>query len=122
MWSELPVDQETLVAHRYRRYLLYCLFLYAKPMSLAEVADQLTVWDHQADDEEDYLSERLHIYDSLYFDHLPALCDAGVVTYSQHEDMVELGPAAEKFEPIVGRTFSTEVANLLDAERTTFDP
>lgn len=115
-------DETDLLAHRHRRYLLYCLFLYTPPMSLATIADQLTVWTHAAQTESQYLHERLLIYNALYHDHLPVLCDAGVVTYDQEADEVDLGPAAERVEPAVFESLSDETVELLQAEERTFDP
>lgn len=105
--------------HRYSRHLLYCLYVYTTPMKLPDVADQITVWDEDADG--DYLEERLRIYDTLYHDHVPALCEADLVEYDQRTDTVDLGPAAEEAEPAVERVFLTEVDELLRAEGTTFD-
>lgn len=115
-------DETDLLAHQHRRYLLYCLVLYTPPMSLAMIADQLTVWTHASQSETQYLHERLLIYNALYHDHLPVLCDAAVVSYDQEDDMVDLGPAADRVEPAVFESLSDEISELLKAEQQTFDP
>lgn len=114
-------DDAELLAHRDRRYLLYCLVLYTPPVPLAMIADQLAVWTHAPRPEAQYLRERLRIYNALYHDHLPVLCDADLVTYDQEDDMVDVGPAAERVEPVLSRALSAEIAELLRAEQRTFD-
>lgn len=116
-----PLDDAEPIAHRDRRYLLYCLFLYTPPMSLAMIADQLTVWKGAPATEALYLRERLQIYNALYHDHLPPLCDADLVTYFQEDDTVDLGPAAGQVKPAVFQALSKEVSELLRAEQRTFD-
>lgn len=106
---------ERVLANPRRRYTLYCLFLYANPMRLPDVADQVTVWEY-GDLPETYEQERLRVYNSLYHDHLPVLRASGTVTYHQSEDMVELGPAASRFEPEVQSYLVTEIDELLEAE------
>lgn len=115
MDKEFPFDKEDLLAHRYRRRLLYCLYFHTTPMKLSDVADQLTVWDSQIDENE-YLQERLRIYDALYYDHLPMIQETKLVNYSQRNDTITLGPAAAKFESIVREKFSTELTDLLAEE------
>lgn len=106
---------EHVLANSRRRYALYCLFLYANPMRLPDVADQVTVWEH-ADLPETYERERLRIYNSLYHDHLPVLRASGIVTYHQSDDMVELGPAASRIESEVQSYLVAEIDELLEAE------
>ncbi len=109
--------REVALSHRYRWRLLYCLFTYANPIWLPDVAHQLTVWD--SDDVD--TRERLQIYNALYHDHLPALRDADLVTYRQRDDEVELGPAAEAVEPVISDRLESEIDDLLMAERTETD-
>lgn len=109
-------EANELLAHRYRRYLLYALYLYTPPIRLPDVADQITVWE-TGDPSEERLDERLRIYSSLYHDHIPLLADADVVDYDQAADEVDLGPRGDRFEALAFRELSDEVADLLDAER-----
>lgn len=39
--------EEAALAHRYRWRLLACLFMYANPMRLADIATQRTVWERR---------------------------------------------------------------------------
>lgn len=103
---------ETALAHRYRRRLLYCLFTYANPMRLPDVAHQLTIWEHDAVD----TGERLQIYNALYHDHLPALREAELVRYDQHDDEVELGPAAELVERPIADRLRLEIGDLTTSD------
>ena len=113
-------EEEGPLAHARRRYLLYCLHLYSNPMRLADVAEQVLVWERD-DEPEDYLRERLYTYNDLYHEHLPVLREAGLVEYDQREDVVRLGPAAAEFEPALERHLSAELGGLLHAEHSTFE-
>lgn len=109
---------EIALAHRYRRRLLYCLFTYANPMRLPDVAHQLTLWEHREVD----TGERLEIYNALYHDHLPALREVDLVRYYQHDDEVELGATAELVKRAIGDRLQLEIDDLATVERTPTDP
>lgn len=103
-----PTMAYDLLASRRRRQLLYCLYMYATPMRLPDVAERLVEWDHDGSGAHlwdhdgsgtDLLDERLRIYNALYHSHVPKLADVDVVTYSQSEDMVDLGPNASHVRP-----------------------
>lgn len=91
-----------LLADQRRRYLLYCLFWHANPVTLATVADCVSEWELQIPPE-DVPGERLRVYMSLYHDHVPACEDAGVVEYSQPEDTVDLTSVADHLKPYLKR-------------------
>lgn len=116
--SKIAVDG--LLAHPYRRYLLYYLHLYANPVQLADVAHQITIWETNKP-ADDLLKKRLRIYTALYHDHLPELIDSDIVEYNQEEDMLELGPPAAELVPAIERRFRDDVDELLQAERCTFE-
>lgn len=113
-------DRSDLLGPDRRRYLLYCLHLYSTPMKLADVAEQVLVWEREGEPG-DYLRERLRLYNELYHEHLPVLRDAGLVAYDRPEDMVELGPRAAAFEPRLERHLSAELGDLLHAEHSAFE-
>lgn len=113
-------DEENVVGHRRRRYLLYCLYIYSNPIKLTDIADQLIIWE-QSEIGETQRQERLRIYESLYHDHLPALQDADVVRYHEEDNMVELGPVGEQLERILECRYKTEVTDLLEAEAERID-
>lgn len=113
-------EGEDPLAHDRRRYLLYCLHLYSGSMRLADVAEQVLVWEHETGPE-DYLRERLYVYNDLYHEHLPVLREADLVAYDQREDAVGLGPAAAEVEPALERRLSAELGDLLHAEHSTFE-
>lgn len=97
-----------LLASRRRRYVLYCLYLYANPMRLPDVAGQVCEWEHGRPGDE-LLDERLHIYTSLYHNHIPELADLDVIAYSQSEDMVELDENAAQLRSYLERTVGTDL-------------
>lgn len=106
--------------HRYPRYLLYTLCLYSPPIHLADVADQLTLWE-TGDPPDQHEDERLELYMALYHDHLPDLGATGAVIYDQDADAVDWGPREECLKPVVRRSLRDEMDGLLQAEATTFD-
>lgn len=103
--GETPLPLETvhdLLTARRRRYTLYCLYLYATPMGLPDVAEQVTMWEHGVPNGE-LLDERLRTYNDLYHTHVPKLADADVVAYSQDEDVLELARNAAQLRPYLER-------------------
>lgn len=113
---------DDILAVQQRRHLLYCLCTYASPMPLPSIADQLTIWEGEFDTDTEYLQRRLQIYDSLYYDHIPILSTAGLISYDQQDDMVMEGGAMEQARAAIEDRLSAEIKNLLQAERTTFEP
>lgn len=108
-----------LLTHPRRRYVLYCLDRYSTPVKLADVAEQVLVWE-RGDRPDDYFRERLQAYNDLYHEHLPALWEAGLVTYDQSDDMVGPGPDLEGVRRELARYLSAELDDVLDAERGAF--
>lgn len=103
--AETPLSLDTihgLLAAQRRRYTLYCLYLYANPMQLSDVAEQVTAWEHGVP-AGDRLDERSRTYNDLYHSHVPKLADADVVAYSQEEDLLELAANAAQVRPYLER-------------------
>jgi hypothetical protein len=109
------LDTEMLLGDRRRRYLLYCLHLYSNPLRLPDVAHQVTVWE-RPDSPGVCLERRLETYMSLYHDHLPVLTSVDLVRYEQGEDMVELGPAADRLTPLLESHLRSDREELRHAE------
>lgn len=103
-----------LLAKRRRRYTLYCLYLFANPMRLPDVADQVTEWEHGKPGGE-LLDERLRTYTDLYHSHVPKLAAADVVAYSQPEDMIELAHNAAHLRPYLEREAEADL-NATDTD------
>ena len=115
--SSLSEDVDAVFAVHRRRYLLYCLYLTPTSLTLPEIADQLTVWeDPEPSDPDD--RDRLRIYMSLYYDHLPALRAVDLVEYHQVDDLVEAGPALARIESQLHSRLADELPALLQAEGT----
>lgn len=110
-------DPESLLSDRRRRYLLYCLHMYATPLGLPDIAHQVTVWE-RTDESDMCLKTRLKTYMSLYHEHLPKLAGADLVRYEQDEDMVEFGPAADRITPSLEQRLHRDIDELLGAEGT----
>lgn len=104
-----------LIASRRRRYTLYCLYLYANPMRLSDVAGRIAEWEHGAP-AADSLDERLAIYTSLFHVHVPKLSEADVVAYDRSDEMIELDRNAARLRPYLER------AAEVDLEETDISP
>ena len=115
--SSLSEDGDAVFAAHRRRHLLYCLYLTTTSLTLPEIADQLTVWEHPESSEPDD-RDRLRIYMSLYYDHLPALRAVDLVEYHQVDDFVEAGPALARIESQLQSQLANELPALLQAEGT----
>ncbi len=98
-----------LLSNRRRRRMLYCLYRYANPMQLPDVADQVTEWE-QGSSADELLDERLHTYTDLYHTHVPKCADVGVVAYDQHQDTVELDRNAAQLRPYLERAAERDFA------------
>jgi len=113
-----PTTIDSLLDDKRRRYLLYCLHMYTNPLRLPDIAHQVTVWE-QPESDSVGLQQRLKTYMSLYHDQIPKLSSSNVVCYEQGEDMVELGPAAERIEPTLESRLRADIDKLLHAEEAT---
>ncbi|WP_424005258.1 DUF7344 domain-containing protein (plasmid) [Haloarcula salina] len=114
--SELSLDTiHELIASRRRRYTLYCLYLYANPMRLADVAGRATEWEHGTPASE-FLDERLAMYTSLVHIHVPKLAAADVIAYDRSDEMLELDRNAAQLRPYLER------AAEIDLDETDISP
>lgn len=80
------------------RYVLYCLLRHGR-MSLADVADEVTVWEAGAPLPELPASEPRTVYLSLYHTHVPRLRRRGLVGYAVERDLVWLTDEARDLDP-----------------------
>lgn len=103
-----------LLAARRRRYVLYSLYLYATPVRLPDVADRVAELEDGPPVEE-LTEERTRTYLDLYHTHVPKLADAGVVSYSQSGDEVELASTVSQLRPYLELTAESDL-NATDAE------
>lgn len=83
-----------------RRFVLACLHEYATPIPLADVGDELATWEHEAPLTEVPEDDVAAIYMSLYHVHVPKMADAGLVEYSQEQDLVTLTDAGEQLSTL----------------------
>ncbi|WP_228546310.1 DUF7344 domain-containing protein [Halegenticoccus tardaugens] len=86
---EPTADCPELRAHPYRRRLLSCLERHIT-LSLADVADELAVWEVTDPLTEIRAEDVKDIYLELYHTHLPRLEHADIVVYDQERDFVSL--------------------------------
>lgn len=92
-----------LLADRRRRYTLYCLDKYETPMALADLTDEIV--RIELDAMPTAVPEvREQVYTHLYHRHLPKLKEANLVRFDLRENLVSLGPDADKVRPYLERT------------------
>ena len=84
---------DLLSNHRRRYALHYCKYV-GEPVSLSDLAEQVAAWECEKPVEELNASERKRTYTSLQQTHLPAMEDAGIITWDG--DTIELTAAAER--------------------------
>jgi hypothetical protein len=108
-----------LLTDRRRRYVLYCLQRRQGPVSLADIVDQITVWETGCQGER-RPKLRLQIYNSLYHEHMPVLREANIVDYDQDEDLVRFGHVDPQVRAEIQRAYQEEVVELLEAECRAF--
>ncbi len=89
-------DVFAVLSSQRRRFALHCLQKYGGPMALADMADEIAVWENDTDIADISPEEVKRIYVSLYHTHVPKLEDADIVEYSQERDMVALSENAEQ--------------------------
>jgi len=109
-----------LLTNRRRRYVLYCLQRCQGSVPLADIADQITVWESGCRGE-NRPKLRLQIYNSLYHEHMPVLREANIVDYDQDGDLVRFGHDGSQVRAEIQRAYQDEVVDLLAAECRAFE-
>ncbi len=89
-------DVLDILASQRRRYILHCLQTHDLPIALADVADEVAVYEHDTDITDISAEEVKRVYLSLYHTHIPKLAERGLVTYSQDRDLVTLSDNGEQ--------------------------
>ena len=88
-----------LLANRRRRYLLYALRGYDRPIELSTLAEQVASWEHDVPPDEVAKNEYKSVYVSSVQCHVPKLDDANVVEHDTDDHTVILAPNADQLEP-----------------------
>lgn len=73
-----------LLSDQRRRYVLYYLREQGSPVSIDELADQVTMW------ESDHAADRGQLLADLHHNQLPRLDDAGVVNFDPEDGYASL--------------------------------
>jgi len=89
-------------AHHHRRYTLRELQRHEKPMALADLADEITVQEHETPITDIPAEKVKKTYMSLYHTHIPKLVEADLVHYEQERDTVTLTERAKNTEQYQG--------------------
>ena len=87
-----PPDEDTLLdllSNGRRRYALRCLNEHVT-MTLADVAEEIAVWERETTIDNISAEEVKEIYTALYHVHVPKMESVNVVTYDQQNDLVGL--------------------------------
>lgn len=75
-----------------RRRVLQYLVDTDGPVQMGDIAEQITAWEYGTNVEEITSEQRQRVYIALYQSHLPKLAEFGLVTYNQHQGIVEQTP------------------------------
>jgi hypothetical protein len=71
------------------------------PLTLADLADEVAVWEADTVLPKIPCEEVKSVYLSLYHAHIPKMADVGVVEYSQDEDMVRLAEEYKELASVI---------------------
>ena len=87
-----------VLAHHRRRTALSVLIDHENPITLADLADEVAVREHDASIDEVPAEDVMQLYLSLYHAHVPKLAEEGFVRYDQERDLVELHVDDDRLE------------------------
>lgn len=99
-YSELVDRLFACLSSRRRRYALVCLRDH-QSMTLADLADEVAVMEHDRRIDEIPADAVMRVYLSLYHTHVPKLEAADLVEYYQSEDSVTVGDDIEEVAPFI---------------------
>lgn len=88
-----------------RRYILSVLQDH-EMLALADIADEIATWEHDAPLPEITPETVKDIYVSLHHRHLPKLVDSGLVIYDDETELVGLADAGRAVDPDIDPTVS----------------
>lgn len=97
-----------VLTNRRRRYVFYCLREYQTPMSLADLANEVTARERDMPVSELPAEDVKRIYASLYHLHIPELEGANIVEYTEEQDLIRLTENREKIELLLERVDEDE--------------
>lgn len=95
-FAALDVDTDAVfdaLAAERRRYVIACLLTYTTPMSMADLATELAMWERDAG-ADDVPAAAEDAYAVLSHVDIPKLADAGIVEYDEDGNAVALADAA----------------------------
>lgn len=84
-----------------RRLALAILAAHGGPITLADLADEVAIREHEARIDEIPATEVMEIYLSLYHNHIQKLRAAGIVTYCQELDLVSVSGDLAEVAPLL---------------------
>ncbi|WP_435155658.1 DUF7344 domain-containing protein [Haladaptatus sp. DFWS20] len=87
-----------ILRNRRRRYAIHYLKQHDGSVSIGELADQVTAWEHGITPEAITSQQRKRIYNSLQQTHLPKLARTGFVEYDSARGTVELKERAVRLD------------------------
>ena len=97
-----------VLSHQRRRCVLRCLGEHQTPLTLADLADEVTAREQEAPLPDVPAEEVKRVYVSLYHTHIPKLADADLVEYTQERDMVALSTENEHAEALLELATASE--------------
>lgn len=87
-----------VLSNQRRRYAIHSLQQHDKPMELADVADDIAVYENEAESTDIPNEEVKRIYTSLYHSHIPKLVNAGIAEIDQDRNTIALAENADQLD------------------------
>lgn len=97
---ELSTDTlHGVLANKHRRHAIACLMKYDDPLTLADLADEVSARENGTRVTDIPAEEMKDVYMELYHVHVPKMEEAGIVAYDQDRDLVTLAENADQLTP-----------------------
>lgn len=88
-----------VLANKHRRYAIDCLQKYDEPLTLADLANEVSARENGTRVTDIPAEEMKDVYMELYHVHVPKMEEAGIVAYDQDRDLVTLTENADQLTP-----------------------
>jgi len=91
-------DVYKVLSYRRRRYAVHHLKQIDEPVSVGDLAEQVSAWENSKPIKDLNSQERKRVYVSLYQSHLPTLAEMGIIEYNDERGIVELADGVKNID------------------------
>ncbi len=91
-------DLFSLLSNQRRRFAVHLLKHEKQPVEIGTMATKIAAWENNISEAEVTGNDRKRVYTALQQSHLPAMDDAGIVSFNKARGVVEPKPALEDVE------------------------